>query len=179
MTRTIYYTASSLDGFIATPEHSLEWLLSRDIDPEGPFAHEEFMTGIGATIMGRSTYDWMIDHLATSGEEAWPHDVPSWVMTHRDPGTVPLGDLRFVSGDLAEAHARVVESAGERDVWVVGGGDIAGRLALAGLLDEVIVSYAPVTLGEGAPLLPHHVELRLEGTARNRDFVCARYAVAG
>jgi dihydrofolate reductase len=62
-------------------------------------------------------------------------------------------------------------------VWVVGGGDLAGQFAAEGLLDEVWVSMAPVTLGGGAPLLPRHVELELMEVARNRDFACLRYAV--
>jgi len=69
------------------------------------------------------------------------------------------------------------QAAGNRNVWIVGGGDLAGQFADAGLLDEVIVYVAPVTLGAGAPLLPRRVELRLEETARNGDFVTARYAV--
>ena len=88
------------------------------------------------------------------------------------------GDLRFVSGDVAAHHADMVAAAGERDVWVVGGGDLAGQFADAGLLDDLWVQYAPVALGAGAPLLlPRRLELRLEEVARNRDFACARYAV--
>ena len=68
-------------------------------------------------------------------------------------------------------------AAGERNLWIVGGGDLAGQFADAGLLDEVIVYVAPVTLGRGKPLLPRRIELRLEETGRNGDFVCSRYAV--
>ena len=68
-------------------------------------------------------------------------------------------------------------AAGGKNLWIVGGGDLAGQFADAGLLDEVIVYIAPVTLGSGAPLLPRRVELRLEELGRNRDFACARYAV--
>ena len=74
-------------------------------------------------------------------------------------------------------HGELVEAAGGKDVWVVGGGGLAGQFADAGLLDEVIVTIAPVTLGAGAPLLPTHVELRLEEVDRNREFACLRYAV--
>jgi dihydrofolate reductase len=74
-------------------------------------------------------------------------------------------------------HAELVEAAGGKDVWVVGGGDLAGQFARAGLLDEVIVYVAPVTLGAGARLLPHRIELRLEETGRNGDFVVSRYSV--
>lgn len=87
------------------------------------------------------------------------------------------GDVRFVQGPVAPPHADMVEAAGGRRVWVVGGGELAGQFADAGLLDELWVQYAPVTLGAGSPLLPRHVELRLEDVVRNRDFACARYTV--
>lgn len=178
MTRTAYVTATTLDGYIATEGHSLDWLFVRDIDEDGPFSHGEFMAGVGAMVMGRSTYDWLLAHGAPEGETfTWPYEIPCWILTHRTAEKAPGGDIRFVSGDVAELHPAMAESAGGKDLWVVGGGDVAGRLALAGLLDEVVVSIAPVTLGAGAPLLPHPVELRLEDTARNRDFVCARYSV--
>ncbi|WP_341927918.1 dihydrofolate reductase family protein, partial [Nocardioides psychrotolerans] len=80
---------------------------------------------------------------------------------------------------VAEVHAAMVAAAGERDVWVVGGGDLAGQLADAGLLDEVVVSIAPVTLGAGRPLLPRRYDLRLTELARNGAFACARYDVVG
>jgi RibD domain-containing protein len=62
-------------------------------------------------------------------------------------------------------------------VWIVGGGDLAGQFADVGLLDEVIVSIAPVTLGAGAPLLPRRIELRLDALGRNGDFISARFSV--
>jgi dihydrofolate reductase len=68
-------------------------------------------------------------------------------------------------------------AAGDRNVWIVGGGELAGQFADAGLLDEVIVTIAPVTLGAGAPLLPRRIELRLDELGRNGDFACARFAV--
>jgi len=73
--------------------------------------------------------------------------------------------------------SRAVAAAAGRNVWIVGGGDLAGQFADAGLLDEVLVSIAPVTLGAGAPLLPRPLELRLEELGRNGDFVSARFAV--
>ena len=53
-----------------------------------------------------------------------------------------------------------------------------GRLVDAGLLDELIVYLAPVTLGACAPLPPRNLDLRLEEAERNQDFVCARFSVA-
>ena len=74
-------------------------------------------------------------------------------------------------------HKRLVNAAGDRNVWIVGGGDLAGQFADAGLLDEVIVMIAPVTLGGGAPLLPRRIELCLDELGRNGDFACARFSV--
>ena len=104
------------------------------------------------------------------------YEQPTWVFSSRALPRV-AGDLRFVSGDVTAHHADMVAAAGDRDVWVVGGGDLAGQFADAGLLDELWVGWAPVTLGAGAPLLPRRLELRLEEVVRNRDFAAARYTV--
>ena len=172
---THYFTASSLDGFIADPDHSLSWLLSRDVDADGPMAYQQFMKSIGAVVMGASSYRWVVDNDA-SALESWPYDVPTWVFTHGDPPQAS-GDIRFVQGSVGPVHPEMVAAAGEKNVWVVGGGDLAGQFADLGLLDEVWVQYAPVSLGAGAPLLPRRLEMRLLEVARNADFTCARYSV--
>jgi dihydrofolate reductase len=97
--------------------------------------------------------------------------------THRRLPVVPGAPVKFTSADVAAVHEEMRAAAGDRNVWIVGGGDLAGQFADAGLLDEVIVYVAPVTLGAGAPLLPRRLELRLEEVDRNRDFVCARFSV--
>ncbi|MHC9044893.1 dihydrofolate reductase family protein [Microbacterium saperdae] len=171
---TYYYTASSLDGFIATPEHSLEWLLKQDIDHEGPMAYAAFEKGIGALAMGASTYEWL---LRNQGEEPWSYAQPTWVFTHRDLPTPEGADVRFVEDDVRTVHREMVAAAGEKDVWIVGGGELAGQFADADLVDEVWVQYAPVTLGAGAPLLPRALDLELLDVARNRSFLCGRYRV--
>ncbi len=174
---TQYFTASSLDGFIADPDHSLSWLLTRQVDDDGPMSYAAFIRSVGAMVMGASTYRWLLDHeLGTDGSKPWPYDIPCWVFAHRELPRVE-GDLRFVQGPVELVHRDAVEAAGGRNVWVVGGGDLAGQFADAGLLDEVWVQYAPVALGAGAPLLPRRLELRLEEVARNRDFACARWSV--
>jgi dihydrofolate reductase len=181
MTRTHYYTATSLDGFLADANDSLDWLLSQDVDDEGPFGYKEFIAGVGAMVMGATTYDWVLTHHIGKGEP-WPYEIPAWVMTHRDPGSfadVPGADVRFAAGDVRAVHAALTEAAGDRDVWVVGGGDLAAQFALAGLLDDLTVSIAPVTLGAGRPLFPRPFDLRLTATARNRAFLCAHYEVLG
>jgi dihydrofolate reductase len=177
---TRYYTATSLDGFIADSEHSLEWLFTREQDRDGPLNYGDFIARVGALAMGATTYEWILDHEFAGKDPAdwkWPYDVPCWVFTHRQLPVVPGAHIEFTKAQVAAVHRELVAAAGDRNVWVVGGGDLAGQFAGAGLLDEVIVYVAPVTLGAGAPLLPRRLELRLEEVERNRDFVCARFSV--
>jgi dihydrofolate reductase len=176
---TQYFTASSVDGFIADPDHSLSWLLSRDVDADGPMSYSAFLRDVGALVMGSSTYRWMLEHVVGKDPpQPWPYEIPCWVLTHRDVPRV-AGDIRVTHGPVSQIHPQMVQAAAGRNVWVVGGGDLAGQFADAGLLDELWVQYAPVALGSGAPLLPRRLELRLEDVARNADFACARYSVAG
>jgi dihydrofolate reductase len=180
MSLTQYYTATTLDGFIADSDHSLDWLFTRDQDREGLLNYAEFIAGVGALAMGSSTYKWILDHEFAGKDPAawkWPYDIPCWVFTHRPLRAVPGAQIEFVRGDVGPVHAEMVAAAGGRNVWIVGGGDLVGQFADAGLLDEVIVYIAPVTLGAGAPLLSRRVELRLEELGRNRDFAAARYSV--
>ena len=175
---TTYFTASSVDGFIADEEHSLSWLLSRDVDVRGPMGYELFLQErVGVLAMGSTTYRWIVEHeLEGDLSRPWPYQVPTWVFSTEDLPRVG-GDVRFVRGPVGPPHTDMLAAAGDRDVWVVGGGDLAGQFSDAGLLDELWVQYAPVALGRGAPLLPRQLELRLEDVVRNRDFACARYTV--
>jgi dihydrofolate reductase len=169
---TRFYTATTLDGFIATADHSLDWLFEHDFDLEGPMAYPAFVAGVGGLVMGASTYEWLLRN-----QEGWGYEQPTWVMTHRELPVPDGADVRFASGGVEEVHAEAEAAANGKDVWVVGGGDLAGQFADAGLLDELWVQFAPVTLGAGRPLLPRALRLELIEHARNRDFVCVRYRV--
>jgi dihydrofolate reductase len=142
---TIYYTASSIDGFIATEDHSLDWLLSRDVDQAGPMGYAAFEAGVGALLMGAGTYRWVLEH-GLGEDRRWPYELPCWVLTHGDPEVVHPS-ITVTDGPVRAVHAAAATAAGGRDVWVVGGGDVAGQLAEEWLLDEVWVQYAPVSLG--------------------------------
>ena len=177
---TQYYTATSLDGFIADPNHSLEWLFTRRQDRGGPLNYDDFIVGVGAIAMGSTTYEWILAHEFADKDPSdwkWPYEIPCWVFTHRQLHVVPDAQIEFTSGDVTAVHAEMVEAAAGKNVWIVGGGDLAGQFADAGLLDEVIVYVACVTLGAGAPLLPRRLELRLEELHPNGDFAAARYSV--
>ena len=174
---TIFYTGSSLDGYIADPQHDLSWLMTRDIATDRDMGYDTFEARVGAAVMGASTWQWLLDH----GETAIVEGTPTWVLTHRDFD--PVGQARFVSADtladVRRVHADALEAAAGKDVWLIGGGGLVARFIEAGLVDELWVQFAPVTLGAGAPLLPARVELRLGEVVRNGDFVCTRYAVLG
>ena len=180
MSLTQFYTATTLDGFIADDNHSLEWLFTRARDPEGLLGYEKFIAEVGALAMGSTTYEWILDHEFEGkdpSEWKWPYEQPCWVFTHRELTVVPNAPIEFVSGDVASVHEAMAGAAGDKNLWIVGGGDLVGQFADAGLLDEVLVSIAPVTLGGGAPLLPRRLELRLDDVSRNGDFVDAKFSV--
>ena len=141
----------------------------------------EFIAKVGAIAMGSTTYEWILDHEFAGKEPVewiWPYDVPCWVFTHRRAAGRPeRADRVRPAATSPRCTRRWSPRAGDRNVWVVGGGDLAGQFAGAGLLDEVIVTIAPVTLGAGAPLLPRRIELRLDEVGRNGDFACVRLSV--
>lgn len=170
----IYYTASSLDGFVVDEADSLDWLTSRDVDANGAFGYEAFAKSVGALVMGSATYEWIVKN--QPGD--WMYEQPSWLLTSRPDIVVDGHPVRVISGDVTEVYPTVVEAAGDRDVWLVGGGVVAAQFAAAGLIDEMVVTFAPCTLGRGAPVLPVRSEWALTEVARNADFVCARWAKA-
>ena len=172
---TLFYTATTLDGFLADEHDSLHWLFKQEQDDDGALSYDAFMADVGAICMGATTYEWVLDH----EKGAWPYTLPSWVFTHRD---LPVGgdaDIRFVQGDVAPVHAEMVAAAGGKDVWVVGGGGLAADFAQAGLLDRLLLMIAPVTLGAGRPLFTRPFDLRLVDVARNGAFLAATYDVVG
>lgn len=156
--KTQYYTASSLDGFLATEEDSLDWLF-----PLGDLEHSsypEFIANVGALAMGAATYEWLLRNAETVAAETgspWPYTQPAWVFTHRTLPTLVEADVRFVQGDVRAVHAAMRAVAGERNIWIVGGGDLAGQFHDAGLLDELIIQLGSATLGRGKPLFPRRV----------------------
>jgi dihydrofolate reductase len=163
MRQAIYLTAASLDGFIADQHHSLDWLFQFENPAEAEFA--EFMEGVGAVVMGATTYRWLWSrHFSPQALEPlpWPYQAPTWVFTHGGLQEVPGASLRFVSGLPSDHIAAISQEAGGGRIWVVGGGNLAGQFYDAGLLDEIVVTVASVTLGGGSPLLPRRIHPPLD-----------------
>jgi len=177
----VYYCAQSLDGYIARADDTLDWLTGFEGEYAGadelPLGenYERFMAGVGALVMGSATYEFVL------ALETWAYpEHPVWVLTSRDLPVPDGADVRIVSGDVGALHDAIVASAGERDVWVVGGGNVASQYADAGLLDRVEVTVVPVVLGAGKPLFDRALADRLQLVSTKpfaNGMVELRYAV--
>jgi dihydrofolate reductase len=156
--KTQYYTATSLDGFIATEDDSVDWLFP--LGELNETSYPSFIADIGALAMGSTTYEWMLRHsdevIATVGSP-WPYTQPTWVFSSRKPSLVEGADIRVVAGDVAPVHDAMRGAAGSKNIWIVGGGDLAGQFYDAGLLDEIIVQVGSVTLAKGKSLFPRRL----------------------
>jgi len=182
MGRIIFDTAATINGFIADEHDSLAWLFA----VEGGEEPAEGLVPANASVMveGRTTYEWVLRETGILEQpEKWREfhgDRPTFVFTHRELPAPEGADIRFVSGSVADSLPAIREAAGDGDIWVVGGGDLAGQFLDAGALDELAISIAPVALTAGAPLFPRRVEsdrLRLEEASAVGQFARLRYSV--
>ena len=156
--RTQYYTATSLDGYIATEDDSLEWLFA--LGDLSNSSYPGFIAEVGALAMGSATYEWILRNAEKLTQETgspWPYTQPSWVFTSRQLPRPQGSDIQFVAGNVAQVHAEMRTAAGTKNIWIMGGGELAGQFHDAGLLDELIVQIGSVTLGKGKPLFPRTV----------------------
>jgi dihydrofolate reductase len=173
--RVRVYLACSLDGFIAGVDDDLSWLPGAepdaaepssdpavktdsvvDVPDDGAITYDNFMADVGALLMGRRTLDVVVGFGVP-----WPYgETPVLVATHR-PLAPPADSVRAVQGDITELIELALESADGKDVYL-DGGILIGQALDAGLVDEMIVSVAPVLLGDGRPLFA--------GITRRQDF---------
>lgn len=156
--KTQYYAASSLDGFIATENDSLEWLFPlADLNDS---SYPDFIAGVGALAMGAATYEWIVrnsDKVAAETGSPWPYTQPVWVFTSRILPAIEGSNIKFVNGDVRQVHIEMRVAAGAKNIWIVGGGDLAGQFYDAELLDELIIQIGSVTLGRGKQVFPRRV----------------------
>nr|BFD59528.1 dihydrofolate reductase family protein [Bdellovibrio sp. CKG001]BFD62908.1 dihydrofolate reductase family protein [Bdellovibrio sp. HM001] len=177
--KTVYYGASSLNGFIADQSNSLEWLFQFDGGAGAP-DFESFIRDVGAIAMGSTTYMWLYDHLLKKEKpEAWPYKIPSWVFTTRHLPLFPEADVRFVKGDVRPVYEEMKAVANGKNIWLVGGGELVGQFYDQGYLNEIVLNIAPVTLSGGAPLLPRtmHPPMKLKAVLDRSPFVELHYEV--
>ncbi len=160
MTRVQYFTACTIDGFIADENQSLDWLYEAPHgEDEGGW--DEFIGNVGPMAMSATTYESMLrDHEMLVNPQRWREfyeDRPCWVFSHRDLPPIPTVDIRIVSGDVRSVYDEMVATLPGKNIWIVGGGELVGQFDDAGLLDEVWLGMRPVFLGSGAPLLPRRI----------------------
>ena len=184
MSRVQYYAAATLDGFIADPDDGIEWLTGYRGSYDGDDAeamkgsYDDFYEGIGALVMGSTTYEWVLDNV-----DEWPYTgKPTWVLSSRDLRQPQSGgEVKVADGPVIELYDELIAAAGKRDLWVIGGGNVASQFADEGLLDEILVTVVPVVLGEGKPLFDRRVPggpMQLAGTrAWDSGMVELRYEV--
>jgi dihydrofolate reductase len=180
MALTQYFVAASLDGFIATEDDNIDWLLELDSGDAGSDTanpYESFIADVGAVAVGATTYEWVLAH--DPGFTGF--DRPTWVFTHRELPLTDDGHVRLTDAPVPDVHAEMVEAAADRNIWLVGGGELVGRFLDHDLLDELWLGLTPVILGSGKPLLPRRrtTPMRLLTTtpSSNGTFVHLRYSL--
>jgi dihydrofolate reductase len=156
VTKVQYFTACTVDGYIADSNNSLDWLYEVPHDEEDSF-WDGWFPSVGGLVMGATTYEWMLEH---GGPDSWRRyygERPGWIFTHRELPSIPEVEIAFVEGDVGPVFEDIAAKLDGANLWLVGGGDLVGQFHDAGLLDEIILGMTPVTLGGGAPLLPRRI----------------------
>jgi dihydrofolate reductase len=146
-------TAISLDGFIAGPNHEMDWVFDHHFLPEGPIdIIEELIATTGAILSGRGSHD--VGEGSNRGETSGPFggrwSGPEFVLTHRPSHDPPPG-LRFLSGEIGEAVSTARDAAGEGNLLVLGA-NVTQQCLEADLVDEILLFQLPVLLGDGIRL---------------------------
>lgn len=161
--RVRVYLGCSLDGCIAGPDNDISFLNDYAPDPDAPSAgleFGEFMSQIGALLMGRRTYQVPLDY------DAWHYgDVPVLVATHHPLPPAPQGGTAWaVEGPIESLIDQAKTAAGHKDVYL-DGGNLVRQALDAGLVDELCLTFLPVVLGRGVRLwegLQRRTELHFE-----------------
>jgi dihydrofolate reductase len=188
MGKVIYDKSASLDGFIAGANMRLEAGLGDDgerlhdwvfQDEAGRELLEREVAQLGAVICGRRTYDMSIPWWGPDGPTGQAR-VPLFVLSHGVPDDVPDGGVYTFVRDLETALARARETAGDRNISVMGA-DTGRQLLNAGVIDEISVHLVPVLFGSGTPLfgtgVDEHVTLELVGKSESEHATHLRYRV--
>jgi dihydrofolate reductase len=170
MRKVVLFIATSLDGYIATEDDRLEWLFK--VDGEGDNGYSEFYDTVDTVIMGRRTYDWLLeeqpDDFPYENKECY---VVSRTLREANP------HVKLFNGDLVQFTNKLKEQGG-KNIWVVGGGELIQSFLKERLIDEFIVTVAPVLIGKGIRLfkeMDDEIELTLKGTRPFNQFVELHY----
>jgi len=172
--KIIVHIATSADGYIARPDGDLEWLTSRPA-PAGFYGMNAFMSSIDTKLLGRKTYEMSL-RMGAKFDSGSRTIVFS---RHAPPADAPSG-VEFVNGAIGPFLSRLREQSG-KDIWLMGGGELIASCLDEQVIDEFVISMAPVFIGDGIPLIARrhrHVPLNLHSVERFEDgLVQLRYRV--
>jgi dihydrofolate reductase len=147
--KVILNIAISLDGYVANPNDGIDWLES--YDNLGEYGFDEFISSVGAIIMGRRSYDIGIENDWFKGNPYGPS--PIFVVTSKKhPKHQTDGNFTFVEGGIEKAYELASTAAGNKNIYLFGGPNVVQQFMRKNLLDEIHLSIAPVILGSGIPL---------------------------
>jgi dihydrofolate reductase len=172
--KVIVHIATSADGYIARPDGDIEWLTSRPA-PKGFYGMNAFMKSIDTKVLGRKTYEVSLRMGAKFDSQG-----RTVVFSHHPPPANAPSGVEFVNDAIGPFVSRLREQPG-KDIWLMGGGEIIASFLDAQVIDEFVISVAPVFIGEGIPLIARrhrHVPLELRSNERFEDgLVQLRYGV--
>ena len=174
--KTILYIATSLDGYIAGLNDEIEWLNRySNVD----FGLKEFLSKVGAIIMGRCSYDIGVEQKWFS---QFNYGVPIFVVSHNQPVSINKdADIIFVTEGIEAVYRQAKSKSGDKNIWIFGGANIAQQYLKLGLIDEISIGIAPTLLGSGKRLFDNigkHIELTLIKTKQyEEDLVELNYKI--
>jgi dihydrofolate reductase len=185
VSRIVYATATSLDGYLADASGSLDWLFAVEGGDQAMAEGRAFMAGVTVQVEGSNTYRWVVEHEQLDQHpekwQAFYGNRRTFVFTSQsDPPVVRGADVEFISGPVTDHIDKILAAAGSGDVHLVGGGALAAQFAAVDRLDAIHLSIAPVTVGGGAPLFPAYFDssrLCLTELRQTGQFVQAEYDV--
>ena len=154
MNKTTLYIAASIDGYIATKDDGLDWLSIVEVGEED-YGYNNFYKDIDAVVMGRKTYDFVVEQF-----DDWPYkDKQCYVFTSQKT-TTNIDGVNLLNEDAKTAFDKII-SDGNKNIWLVGGGILNTEFLNNNLIDEIILSIIPIVLGEGIPLFPNAAQQEL------------------
>lgn len=171
--KVVLFIATSLDGYIATNDESLDWLFQ--VEGEGDNGYSEFYDTVDTILMGRRTFDWVMNQV--NGQ--FPYEGKESFVFSRSKQTVQNHQVKFVADDVIRFINKLKEQQG-KSIWLVGGGDLIQSFLKEQLVDEITITVAPVLLGAGIPLFKEveiEQQLELKGIKRFNQFVELHYIV--
>ncbi|HZG94072.1 MAG TPA: dihydrofolate reductase family protein [Mycobacteriales bacterium] len=149
MSKVIWHVAMSVDGFIAGPDDTMDWISERE---DHSAVADDVMSSVGAILGGRRWYDVATERYdGRAGIYGGAWSGPVFVLTHRPPENPEDDEITFLTTGLQDAVAETVAAAGDKDIAIFGA-NVAQQCLEAGLIDEIVIHVVPVLLGDGVRL---------------------------